>query len=149
MRFAHTNLIARDWRALSAFYQKVFGCRPLGPERNLAGEWLDKLCGISGAHITGEHLALPGYGEKGPTLEIFSYDDIAGADKRINVEGFSHIAFEVEDVREAVRALQEAGGSLLGEVVSNDYGAMGVGTFAYAKDPEGNLIELQSWKKGQ
>lgn len=27
-RYGHTNLIARDWRALSAFYQQQFGCTP-------------------------------------------------------------------------------------------------------------------------
>jgi predicted enzyme related to lactoylglutathione lyase len=25
-RYVHTNLIARDWRALAGFYQRVFGC---------------------------------------------------------------------------------------------------------------------------
>ena len=27
-RYAHTNLIARDWRRLVDFYQTVFGCVP-------------------------------------------------------------------------------------------------------------------------
>jgi catechol-2,3-dioxygenase len=32
-RFAHTNLVARDWKALAAFYADVIGCEPLPPER--------------------------------------------------------------------------------------------------------------------
>jgi predicted enzyme related to lactoylglutathione lyase len=31
-RYVHTNLIARDWRKLAAFYQLVFGCLPVPPE---------------------------------------------------------------------------------------------------------------------
>ena len=27
-RFGHVNLVARDWRALAAFYEDVFGCEP-------------------------------------------------------------------------------------------------------------------------
>jgi hypothetical protein len=32
-RFAHTNLVADDWRQLASFYEEVFGCIPLPPER--------------------------------------------------------------------------------------------------------------------
>ncbi len=69
MRYAHTNIIAKDWRAVSAFYKRVFGCTPVPPERDLSGPWMDALTGIAGARITGEHLALPGYPGKAPTLE--------------------------------------------------------------------------------
>jgi len=30
-RYVHTNLVARDWRKLAAFYQDLFGCAPLPP----------------------------------------------------------------------------------------------------------------------
>ena len=33
IRYAHTNLIAKDWRSLARFYIEVFGCEPAGPER--------------------------------------------------------------------------------------------------------------------
>jgi predicted enzyme related to lactoylglutathione lyase len=72
-RFAHVNLIAQDWRRLAAFYELVFGCRPVPPERQLAGAWLDAATGLVGARIQGAHLRLPGYGDAGPTLEIFQY----------------------------------------------------------------------------
>src|SRR5678815_5648625 len=29
VRYVHTNLIARDWRALARFYEDVFGCVPV------------------------------------------------------------------------------------------------------------------------
>ncbi len=49
----HVNLIARDWRCLAAFYETVFGCVRVPPERDLAGPWLDAATGIPGAHIRG------------------------------------------------------------------------------------------------
>jgi len=52
--FAHINLIARDWKRLSTFYQEVFGCTPVLPERDLSGEWLDRATGLARAHISGE-----------------------------------------------------------------------------------------------
>lgn len=146
-RYVHTNLIAEDWRKLSAFYQNVFGCRPVGPQRNLSGGWLEKLTGLCGVTITGEHLRLPGFGDHGPTLEIFYYNQPGAGARQINSFGFSHLAFEVDDVAECAALIVREGGSLLGEVVTNDYGPMGQGTFIYARDPEGNFIELQSWRK--
>ncbi len=73
-RYAHTNLIAEDWRSLSKFYRQVFGCVPVPPERDFIGRKLDAGTGIPGAHLHGEHLRLPGYGDDGPTLEIFNYN---------------------------------------------------------------------------
>lgn len=35
-RFGHVNVIARDWRRLSDFYQTVFGCTFVPPERDTA-----------------------------------------------------------------------------------------------------------------
>lgn len=37
-KYVHTNLIANDWRALSDFYQQLFGCVPVPPERDFRGE---------------------------------------------------------------------------------------------------------------
>ena len=102
-RYAHTNMIARDHKKLIAFYKAVFHCRSIGETRDLRGEWLDRLTGLSGAHIVGEHLCLPGYGEDHPTLEIFSYDHMEEADPKINRCGLAHLAFEVDDVEETLK----------------------------------------------
>jgi catechol 2,3-dioxygenase-like lactoylglutathione lyase family enzyme len=145
-RYTHTNLIARDWRRLAAFYQDVFGCIPVPPERDLQGAWLESVTGIPGAHLRGMHLRLPGYGEHGPTLEIFQYEDILdGGAPAANRAGLGHLAFAVEDVAAACEALLAAGGGMLGKVVSVEIAGAGRITFAYATDPEGNLIELQRW----
>lgn len=82
IRFSHVNVIARDWKALSLFYEQAFGCTRVGagPERDLQGEWIQAATHLPPnlAHITGAHLRLPGYPENsGPTLEVFHYPEDA------------------------------------------------------------------------
>ena len=148
-RFVHTNLIAQDWRHLARFYEQVFGCTPIPPERNLQGRWLEGATGVAGAQIQGIHLRLPGYGDGGPTLEIFQYSparERQGAG--INHPGFAHIAFAVDDVSAARDAVLAAGGQPVGEIVTREITGTGQITFAYVTDPEGNGIELQRWLAG-
>jgi len=64
-------IVARDWRQLAQFYQHVFGCVPVPPERDLSGVDYERGTGVAGAHARGVHLLLPGYGSDGPTLELF------------------------------------------------------------------------------
>jgi len=144
-RYGHTNLVARDWRALAAFYEAVFGCRPVPPERDLSGDAVARGSGVPGAALRGVHLLLPGHGPDGPTLEVFTYTPSAGGlPPAANRPGFGHIAFAVLDVGEAVAAVLAAGGSRHGDVVTTAAGSRQV-TWAYVRDPEGNLVELQSW----
>ncbi len=147
MKYKHTNIIAKDWQALARFYEEVFGCVRVPPERNLEGEWLAKGTGVAGASFSGVHLRLPGCGEPGPTLEIYQYSrNEPKAAPVANREGFSHIAFEVEDVPAVLNAILAHGGTAIGSVVSQALESIGRLTFVYAADPEGNILELQSWK---
>ena len=137
-----------DWKLLSAFYQKVFGCVPVPPERDLSGEWLDKATGISESHITGIHLLLLGYSDNGPTLEIFQYDSMPEHPSvKPNMPGFSHIAFAVDDVAVTAQAVLDHGGSAVGEFTKRKFPGIGLLTFQYVADPEGNIIEIQNWQK--
>ena len=145
-RYVHTNLIAGDWRALAAFYERVFGCTPVPPERDLAGQWLDDATSLSNAHIRGIHLRLPGYSDDGPTLEIFQYaEQPEHGPASANHPGFGHIAFAVDDVPAACDEIVAAGGSLMGQITKVEVSGMGEIVFAYAADPEGNIIEVQQW----
>jgi hypothetical protein len=87
-KYAHTNLIARDWRALAAFYERVFGCTPVPPERDLSGEALERGSGVAGASLQGVHLRLPGCGADGPTLEILLITSSPSGSRRANRPGF-------------------------------------------------------------
>ena len=144
--YKHTNIVARDWRHLARFYEKVFSCRPVPPERRLSGEWLEKGTGVKNAAFSGMHLRLPGWGDKGPTLEIYQYTDSQHKlPAAANREGIAHIAFEVSDVGAATDSVLRHGGSRVGEITTAEVKGVGTLTFVYLADAEGNIIELQSW----
>ena len=146
MRFAHTNIVASDWKRLAEFYSTVFGCAPVPPSRDMAGKWLDGGTGLINARLRGVHLRLPGHGANGPTLEIFQYDDSGKSGQRAaNDCGFTHIAFEVDDVGACAQLVLANGGQKLGEVVETKVEEAGQLTFVYMRDPEGNILELQHW----
>jgi predicted enzyme related to lactoylglutathione lyase len=145
--YVHTNLVARDWRSLAHFYQQVLGCQPVLPERHLDQPWVAQATGLPEAEIHGMHLRLPGCGPEGPTLEIFQYQPPqAGEPPAINRPGFGHLAFAVEDVSAALQAVQDAGGSAVGNLVRVEVPGVGQLVFVYVRDPEGNILELQKWE---
>jgi predicted enzyme related to lactoylglutathione lyase len=146
MRYAHTNIAAKDYKVLVQFYMDVFDCKIKPPERNLSGEWLDRATGLTSAKLQGVHLVLPGHGEKGPTLEIFTYETMVMQDPIMaNYTGFTHLAFEVEDVEKTFEKALKKGGMSLGKVTRKEVEGVGFLTFVYFRDPEGNIIEIQSW----
>ena len=146
-KYKHINIIAQDWQNLAAFYERVFGCIRIPPERHLSGEWLDKGTGVKGARFSGVHLRLPGYEDDDLTLEIFQYsENKSKSSPAANREGFCHIAFEVDNVHSATEEILRNGGSYVGKPVSADIPNIGKLTFVYLADPEGNIIELQAWE---
>jgi predicted enzyme related to lactoylglutathione lyase len=148
MRFAHTNIAAKNWKLLSEFYINVFDCKLKPPERKLSGSWLDQAIGLQNAILEGVHLLLPGHGDDGPTLEIFSYQNMHDRGSIMaNVVGLTHIAFEVNDVDQTLDKAIKNGGQLLGAVTEKKIDGVGDLKFVYFRDPEGNIVEIQSWKK--
>jgi len=145
-RYVHTNLVARDWRTLAAFYQSIFGCVPVPPERDYSGPIFDAGTGVKGARLTGMHLRMPGATSDGPTLEIFNYSQLAeGPVPAVNRPGFGHIAFAVDSVDDARAQVLAAGGKPVGDVVTLTTATGSRVTWCYVTDPEGNIVELQHW----
>ena len=148
MKYVHTNIISNDWRKLSSFYIEVFGCKVKPPVRKQHGDWLAKGTGVGQAQLEGVHLSLPGWETDGPTLEIHQYSSIIPQQNGApNKRGLGHIAFEVDNVQEILDKIISKGGAANGEVSHCYIDEFGELTFVYARDPEGNLIELQNWQK--
>lgn len=146
VRYVHTNIISENWRTLAKFYQEVFECVPVPPERSQSGSWLEAGTGVEGATLAGVHLRLPGYGERGPTLEIYQYTTMREkSEPAANRKGIGHLAFAVDDVEATLRMIIARGGRALGRVVTAHVPGAGEICFVYASDPEGNIIELQRW----
>jgi len=62
-----------------------------------------------------------------------------------NLCGFAHIAFAVDDVDQALQAVIAAGGGVVGKIATTELPGVGVLRVVYARDPEGNIVELQKW----
>lgn len=145
-RYTHTNIIAKDWRNLVRFYEDVFDCVFVPPQRDQSGEWLEKGTGVKNAALQGMHLRLPDCGDDGPTLEIYSYSHIEEKlPPAANRQGLGHLAFSVDNVQETLQQVIKHGGGALGQVVIKDVAGVGTITFVYATDPEGNILEIQNW----
>jgi hypothetical protein len=83
---------------------------------------------VPNAALRGVHLQLPGHGDDGPTLEIYTFASTDGTSEvGIDRPGFRHIAFAVADVHTARRRVLDEGGN------------------SVVTDPAGNAVELQSW----
>ena len=146
MRYAHTNIVSKNWKKLAQFYIDVFECRIKPPERKLSGQWLDGATGLTNANLEGAHLLLPGHGDNPPTLEIFTYVDMEeGVPIMANRVGFTHIAFEVEDVDATFEKALKNGATMLGKITEKEVPSIGQLKLVYFRDPEGNIVEIQSW----
>jgi len=146
IKYAHTNIITKDWKKLARFYEIVFNCVPVPPIRNYQGDWLDKGTGVLNAHIQGIQLRLPGDSDKGPTLEIYQYSEMINTERPIaNQIGFGHIAFQVEDIAKLLAIALKNGATKIGELSEHRFDNMGVFSFIYISDPDGNIIELLNW----
>jgi hypothetical protein len=77
IQFSHINIITGDWKKLASFYIEVFKYKTVLPERDLKGNWLDRATNIDNAHLTGIHLALPGYTTIYQPLKFFSTTPIS------------------------------------------------------------------------
>jgi predicted enzyme related to lactoylglutathione lyase len=62
-----------------------------------------------------------------------------------NEPGFAHVAFAVDDVEAALEAVTSAGGNSVGEIATTEVRGVGLLQVVYARDPEGNIVELQKW----
>ena len=116
------------------------------PERHYQGDWITDVTGLDDVCLEGIHLRVPGYGDQGPTLEIFQYSRQPNRPQpATNQPGFAHIAFHVDDVAQARQEVLRAGGNDLGKVHSMAVPGAGTVTIVYMTDPETNIIELQHW----
>ncbi len=141
MRLAHINLVARNADALAAFYVNVMRCDLLREPKTLSGEKVSRGNGLSNSEIRTIWLKFPEL--ERPFLEIHEHTVTHSRDQpRVNEPGFGHLAFQMEDIRETLSNIIQAGGAQIGEIT--DFGTPQMPyLIAYARDPEGNVLELE------
>ncbi|MFY1713450.1 VOC family protein [Tritonibacter mobilis] len=142
MRLSHISLTARDAAVLGEFYAEVFGYRERRPAKRLSGASVSRGNGLKDADIYSIWLALPD--DSGPFLEILEYTQTLNRGRpEVNAPGFGHLAFVVNDLNRVLRDVLRCGGAMQGEV-TNFGSAEAPVLIVYVRDPEGNLLELES-----
>ncbi|QCL96091.1 VOC family protein [Agrobacterium tumefaciens] len=141
MRLAHINLVARNAKLLAAFYVNVMKCDVLREPKMLSGEKVSRGNGLSNSEILTIWLKFPEL--EWPFLEIHEHRVHLHRDQpRVNEPGFGHLAFQVEDISDTLSNIIEAGGAQIGKIT--DFGTPEMPyLIAYARDPEGNVLELE------
>ncbi|MGZ2487750.1 putative enzyme related to lactoylglutathione lyase [Rhizobium pisi] len=147
MTLAHINLVARDAEALAAFYINVMKCELLRAPKMLSGEIVSRGNGLPNSEIYTIWLKFPEL--ERPFLEIHEHTITHHRDQpRVNEPGFGHLSFQMEDLSDALSKILQAGGSQIGNIT--DFGTPEKPyLIAYARDPEGNVLELEQTSTGR
>ena len=153
MYISHLCINTPNWKKLAQFYIDVFGFQAILPERDLHDSWLETVSGLKGAAVKGIHIELPGEESRGPTIEIFTHAISAqGNPAAYNAPGIGHfgiVADTREDVYSLYRRVLDHGGSSDGRIASRYYPELQkTCTMVYAKDPDGNIVEILNWASG-
>lgn len=143
MRFDQVKFLARDAGALASFYEEALGCEIVVPPQDV-DDAMSRAVGVPDAVVKLTVLRLPGRGEHGPVLELYSVNGDRPPDWHYQ-PGQGQLAFEVEDIEQAMGRVGGAGGQKLGDLVEWESPSGARARFVYMQDPEGNIIDL--WSK--
>ena len=133
LKFLHVNIITESWRALCDFSNNALGSSDFGKLKDHSGSYKEKVIGIPGVRVVGQHVLMPGLCSEHPTLEIFTYS-VKGETEPVadwNI-GINRIGFVSENIQNDIKAIESAGGRLLSR--SSDT--------ALLDDPQGDKILL-------
>jgi catechol 2,3-dioxygenase-like lactoylglutathione lyase family enzyme len=136
-RFDHIGITVADLASVTAFFVGL-GLEVEGTG-SVAGEFVETVCGIPGAHCEIAMLRPP---DGGSRLELSSFvtpDHVPGSPTAMaNELGLRNVSFEVGDL-----------GAVVDELATNGYGLVGgIGEYensvrmAYVRGPEGIVVSL-------
>lgn len=141
VRFDQTKFLARDPGSLAGFYEDALGCVTVVPLQEVPDDAVPRAFGVPDASISLTVLRLPGRGDRGPVLELYSVTGERPREWHYQ-PGQGQIAFEVDDLESSIAAVLSAGGAMLGEVVEWEGPSGTVARFVLLRDPEGNVVDL-------
>jgi catechol 2,3-dioxygenase-like lactoylglutathione lyase family enzyme len=133
---AHVSITTPDIDRAVAFYQRLTGATARRSGRLGPNPKIDQVTGLSGAEVSGAWIQVGNV-----QLEFWQYHEPAavGVDngRSISDAGYSHFAFEVDDLPGDRARAEQLGMIFQGEPISTG------GIIAtYGRDPDGNVVEL-------
>ena len=136
-RFDHVGITVADLDAAVEFFTRL-GLELEGTG-SVKGEFVDTVCGMSGAHCNIAMLRPP---DGGSRLELSSFvtpDNLPGTPTAMaNEVGLRNVSFEVADLDAAVAAVAADGYGLVGGIGEYE----GTVRMAYVRGPEGIVVSL-------
>lgn len=137
-RVSHVAIATTDIERAVSFYNTLLGRQPRERRFNLARPTLDEVSDLDNVKLN-----VAWYTIGNLELEVWQYLSPAPAPRTtprpIDALGYNMIVFDVTDVVAASARLAKAGGKLEGQPVIMDGGRV-----VFGRDPDGNLIGLQS-----
>ncbi|MFJ3958855.1 VOC family protein [Arthrobacter sp. NPDC090010] len=137
-RLDHVGVTVQDLEGAIAFFEAI-GFEVEG-RADVGGPWADRVNGLDGTQVEMAMMRPPGGGEGKLELTRFISPPAEGEStgRPVNAYGFSHICYQVDDVRDVVARAEAAGYGLVRELVNYE----DVYLMAYLKGPEGLLVEV-------
>ena len=143
-KFRHVAIIVEDLDRMVEFYTRVLGLE-LKRNFDIESEEFRKGIGIKDAKARGAHLMVP---DSNVEIELFQFiDDLRVKEKTsvANMIGYRHMAFIVDDLDKTVEILKGNGVEFFSEPITvNEPESVRGFRFVYFRDPEGNIIELNT-----
>lgn len=144
-RTRHVSLSTPDVNRLKDFYSAFLGGqtpRHVGRVMKVSGDTIDAVSGLEGSKIEMAWVQL-----RNLEIEMFQYHshptELPVEPRPVDAVGYNMIVFDVSDIRAARARVLDAGGTIVSEP-----GEMDGGQIQFARDPDGNLIGLQTLPAG-
>lgn len=141
IRLRHVALATPNLEAMTSFYSAFLGGqepRRIGQWFSISGENIDAVSGIAGSEIEMAWFQL-----RNLEIEIAQYHshatELGDSPRPIDAPGYNMIVFDVTDLEAARQRLIDAGGTMV-----EGSGSLDGATIIFGRDPDGNLIGLQS-----
>ncbi len=140
-RTRHVSLSTPDVNRLKDFYSAFLGGqkpRHVGRVMKVSGDTIDAVSGLESSKIE-----MAWVQTRNLEIEMFQYHshptELPAAPRPVDALGYNMIVFDVSDIEAARERVLEAGGAIVSEP-----GQMDGGDILFARDPDGNLIGLQT-----
>lgn len=140
-RTRHVSLSTPDVNRLKDFYSAFLGGqtpRHVGRVMKVSGDTIDAVSGLEGSKIE-----MAWVQTRNLEIEMFQYHShptkLPAEPRPVDAVGYNMIVFDVSDIEAARGRVLEAGGTIV-----SDLGQMDGADILFARDPDGNLIGLQT-----
>ena len=137
LEMRHAGIVVKDMGKMRAFYRDFLGLAEVVDFRE-KGAFIETVQGLEGVDVRMVKLRLP----DASMVELLQDDGHPLSDlprRRLCDAGLTHLAFTVADVDETYRRFRAAGLETVSPPVTSPDGKA---RLFFARDPEGNLMEL-------